>query len=262
MSRERILPYALPVLVAVLVLGGWEWAVRYFEVSRFVLPPPSAITADLIAELPSLASSSFVTIRITIIAFLLALILGVALAVAFAQSRTLEQALFPYAVTLQVTPIVSIAPLILIWVGIDNAERAVLILATIVAFFPILANTTLGLRSADRQLHELFDLYGATRLQRLLRLQFPAALPFLLAGMKIAGGLALVGTVVAEFAAGSGGTTGLAWLIIEAGYRLHIAKMFAALVLLAAFGTTIYALLSLLEWHVLKDWHESVRPKE
>lgn len=260
--NQRLLAYALPALVAALVLGGWEWAVRAFEVSPFVLPPPSQIATDLIAEWSSLMISSYVTIRMTIFAFLLALILGVLLAVAFAQSRTLEQALFPYAVTLQVTPIVSIAPLILIWVGIENAERAVLILATIVAFFPILANTTLGLRSADRQLHELFDLYRASRWQRLVRLQFPAALPFILAGMKIAGGLALVGTIVAEFAAGSGGTTGLAWLIVEAGYRLNIAKMFAALFLLAVFGTAIYALLSLLEWYMLKNWHESARPKE
>jgi NitT/TauT family transport system permease protein len=206
--------------------------------------------------------SAWVTLRITIAAFVLALILGVAFAVLFAQSRTIERALFPYAVTLQVTPIVAIAPLILIWVGLDNAERAVLILATIVAFFPILANTTLGLRSADRQLHELFDLYRATRLQRLMRLQFPAALPYLLAGMKIAGGLALIGTVVAEFAAGSGTSTGLAWRIIEAGNRLQIATVFAALALLSAIGIGIYALLSLLERQLLKRWHESARPKE
>jgi NitT/TauT family transport system permease protein len=171
----------------------------------------------------------------------------------------MERALLPYAITLQVTPIVAIAPLILIWVGLDNAERAVLILATIVAFFPILANTTLGLRSADRQLHELFDLYGASRWQRLIRLQFPAALPNILTGMKISGGLALIGAVVAEFAAGSGTATGLAWLIQQSVFNLKIAKAFAALGLLAAIGIAIYALLSLLERQALKHWHESAR---
>lgn len=262
MTQERILAYTLPTLVAVAVIGVWEWAVIAFDVSPFVLPPPSAIVDAASANWSSLMDSAWVTLRITIAAFVLALILGVAFAVVFAQSRTIERALFPYAVTLQVTPIVAIAPLILIWVGLDNAERAVLILATIVAFFPILANTTLGLRSADRQLHELFDLYRATRLQRLMRLQFPAALPYLLAGMKIAGGLALIGTVVAEFAAGSGTSTGLAWRIIEAGNRLEIAKVFAALALLSAIGIAIYALLSLLERQLLKRWHESARPKE
>lgn len=262
MTQERILAYTLPTLVAVAVIGVWEWAVIAFGVSPFVLPPPSAIVGAASANWSSLMDSAWVTLRVTIAAFVLALILGVAFAVLFAQSRTIERALFPYAVTLQVTPIVAIAPLILIWVGLDNAERAVLILATIVAFFPILANTTLGLRSADRQLHELFDLYRATRLQRLMRLQFPAALPYLLAGMKIAGGLALIGTVVAEFAAGSGTSTGLAWRIIEAGNRLEIAKVFAALALLSAVGIAIYALLSLLERQLLKRWHESARSHE
>lgn len=262
MTQERIVAYTLPALVAVAVVAFWQWAVVAFEVSPFVLPAPTAIVDAAIENWSSLMESAWITIRITVAAFVLALILGVGFAVIFAQSRTIERALFPYAVTLQVTPIVAIAPLILIWVGLDNAERAVLILATIVAFFPILANTTLGLRSADRQLHELFDLYRASRLQRLMRLQFPAALPYLLAGMKIAGGLALIGTVVAEFAAGSGTSTGLAWRIIEAGNRLEVAKVFAALVLLSAIGIAIYALLSLLERQALKNWHESARPKE
>jgi NitT/TauT family transport system permease protein len=262
MTRDQLWAYGLPTIVAVAILGIWEASVAAFNVSHLVLPAPSAIAAAAIENSDSLLRAALVTIRVTIMAFVLALFFGVLWAVIFAQSRTVERALFPYAVTLQVTPIVAIAPLILIWVGLDNAERAVLILATIVAFFPILANTTLGLRSADRQLHELFDLYRATRLQRLLRLQFPAALPYLLAGMKIAGGLALIGTVVAEFAAGSGTSTGLAWRIIEAGNRLQIAKVFAALALLSAIGIAIFALLSLIERQALKRWHESARPKE
>ena len=187
MSRDDVLGYALPIAVAVVVLALWEWAVVAFEISPFVLSAPSAVAGAFVDELPSLLDAAWVTVRITILAFALAVFFGVLWATIFAQSRAIERALFPYAVTLQVTPIVAIAPLIMIWVGIDNAERAVLILATIVAFFPILANTTLGLRSADRQLLELFDLYGATRWQRLTRLQFPAALPNLLTGMKIAG---------------------------------------------------------------------------
>ena len=259
MMRERIWAYALPALVAVATLGAWEWLVYALAVTPFVLPAPSAIVAAAIDNWGTLMSAAWVTIRVTVMAFVLALIFGIAFAILFAQSRTVERALFPYAVTLQVTPVVAIAPLILIWVGLDNAERAVLILATIVAFFPILANATLGLRSADRQLHELFDLYGASRWQRLVRLQFPAALPNVLTGMKISGGLALIGAVVAEFAAGSGASTGLAWVIHEAGFNLKIAKAFAALALLSGIGIAIYALLSLLERQALKNWHESAQ---
>jgi NitT/TauT family transport system permease protein len=262
MTQDRLIAYALPTLVALAVIAGWEWAVDAFGISRFVLAKPSEIVDAMIAEWPSLMSAAWVTIRTTLLAFVIALALGIALATLFSQSRTIERALFPYAVTLQVTPIVAIAPLILIWVGLDHGERAVLILAIIVAFFPILANTTLGLRSADRQLHELFDLYRATRLQRLWRLQFPAALPYILAGMKISGGLALIGTVVAEFAAGSGTSTGLAWVIHQAGFNLQVAKAFAALAILSIIGIVIFAALSLLERQALKNWHESARSKE
>jgi len=233
MSAQRLADFALPALVAIGVLGFWEWAVAAFEVSKFVLPAPSAIAMALQENAASLMASAWVTLRITLQAFLIALALGVVLAVVFSQSRLIERALYPYAITLQVTPIVAIAPLILIWVGLDNAEQAVLILAIIVAFFPILANTTLGLKSVDRQLQELFDLYGATRWQRLVRLQLPAALPFLLAGMKVSGGLALIGAVVAEFAAGSGTSTGLAW---RKAVNLETNTMFAALLSLAVLG--------------------------
>jgi NitT/TauT family transport system permease protein len=261
-SEDKTLPYSLPVLAAVAVVVFWEWAVVEYRLPPFVLPAPSAIVKAFIANWQSLLESAWITFRVTFVAFVAAFLIGVTLAVFFAQSRMIERMFFPYAVILQVTPVVAIAPLVLIWVGIDFAERAVLILATVVAFFPILANTTLGLRSADRQLHELFDLYEASRWQRLTRLQFPAALPYMLTGMKVAGGLALVASVVAEFAAGSGTSTGLAWRILEAGYRLQIDKAFAALALLSAIGIVIYLALTLLEWQALRRWHESARPKE
>ena len=262
MNGQRVFAYVLPALVAVAALFFWEWAVGYYGIEPFVLPAPSAIGQTLVNEWLSLAQSAWITLTITVEAFLWALGLGFLFAIAFAQSRTVERALLPYAVILQTTPIVAIAPLILIWVGVDHADRAVLILATIVAFFPILANTTLGLRSADPQLKELFQLYGASGFQTLWRLKIPTALPYLLAGMKISGGLALIGAVVAEFVAGSGTSTGLAWRIIESSNRLQIAKMFAALALLSLMGVGIYALLALLEWQLLHRWHEASRTKE
>ena len=249
--------WALPLLLGMVVLAFWEALVADYQIPRFVLPAPSAIGQALVADFGSLMDSLGYTVRITLLALAAALVSGVVLAIGFAMSRTLELALFPYAVVLQVTPVIAIAPLVLIWVGIDHVERALLIIAWLVAFFPILANMTLGLKSVDRGLVDLFRLYGASRWQRFRRLELPAALPYLLAGTKISGGLALIGAVVAEFVAGSGGSTGLAWRILEAGNRLQTEKMFAALVLLAGLGIAIFYALTFLEWLLLHRWHES-----
>ena len=190
-------------------------------------------------------------------AYFWALLGGVALAILFTRSRLIEMSLAPYVVTLQVTPVIAIAPLILIWVGFENTNRAMIIIAWIVAFFPILTNTLLGIRSVDNGLHQIMQLSGAKWWQTLIYLELPAALPSILTGAKISGGLALIGAVVAEFVAGSGTSTGLAWRIIEAGNRLEIATMFAALTLLSILGIVIYYAHSLVEWILLRRWHES-----
>lgn len=262
MGVVRILRLALPVLLGVAVLIAWEALVAIYQIPRFVLPAPSAIWQALIDDFPSLMASLWTTLRITLMAFALAVVSGVALAVLFSQSRIIEMMLYPYAVILQVTPVVAIAPLIIIWVGFERINLALLILAWIVAFFPILSSTTLGLRSTDHNLLDLFRLYGASRFELLWRLRLPSALPFLLNGMKTSGGLALIGTVVAEYGAGSGTATGLAWRIIEAGNRLQIARMFAALLLLAALGVAIFFALALVEYAVLRNWHESAVAKQ
>jgi NitT/TauT family transport system permease protein len=265
-STERRMPRSLriaaPILVGIAMLLGWEFMVAAHGIPVYVLPAPSTIWTAFVADFASLMQSAWHTLRLTIIAFALAVAGGVAIAVLFSQSRTIETAFYPYAVTLQVTPVVAIAPLILIWVGLDNAPVAIIILAWIVAFFPILSNMTLGLRSADPGLKSLFALYGADRWQTLLRLRLPAALPYLLSAMKVAGGLALIGVVVAEFVAGAGTSPGLAWRILEAGNRLQTAKMFASLVLLAVIGILIFAALSGLEKRLLARWHESAREAE
>jgi NitT/TauT family transport system permease protein len=245
------------LLLAVLVLGGWEWACLHWQVPQYILPSPGAIARALTQNAGSLAEAWGSTFWVTAQAFLAATMLGVLVAIAFSQSRLLERTLYPYAVVLQVTPVVAIAPLILIWVGFERINLALVIIATIVAFFPILAGATLGLKSADFHLLDLARLYGASRAQILWRIRLPTALPYLLSGMKTAGGLALIGAVVAEFVAGSGTATGLAWRIVESGNRLEIATLFAALALLALTGVLIFAGLSLLEWLLLRRWHES-----
>ena len=258
----RSLRYVLPLALGVVVLAAWEFFVRAYAIPQFVLPGPSAILNALTADFPSLMASLWTTLRISVLAFVLATLSGVALAVLFSQNRMVEMMLYPYAVVLQVTPVVAIAPLIINWVGFERINLALLILAWIVAFFPILSSATLGLRSTDHNLIDLFRLYGATNTQLLWRLKLPSALPHILSGMKTSGGLALIGTVVAEYVAGSGTATGLAWRIIEAGNRLQIPRMFAALLLLAASGIAIFYGLALLEHLLLRKWHESVVSKE
>ncbi|ACI98849.1 ABC transporter permease [Rhodospirillum centenum] len=247
----------LPALLGLVVLAVWEGAVRVAAVPVFVLPPPSLILQSLVADAGILLPSLRVTVLITVQAFVLAVVSGVALAVLFSRSRLLAAALYPYAVILQVTPVVAIAPLVVIWVGYERIDLALLILAWIVAFFPILSNATLGLSSVDPNLRDLFRLHGASRWQTLWRLQIPSALPYILAGMKVSGGLALIGAVVAEFVAGSGTASGLAWRIVESGNRLAIPRLFAALLLLSLLGIAIFAALSWLQRRLLRRWHES-----
>ena len=245
-----------PAILGLLVLIGWEGAVRGLAVPSFILPGPVAIAEAMVADWPLLSGSLLVTLRVAVLALLAAVTLGGLLAILFAQSEWIERALFPYAVILQVTPIVAIAPLILIWV--DDVLLSLLICAWIVAFFPILSNTVVGLNSADANLRDLFRLYGATRWQTLLFLRLPSALPFFLAGLRVAGGLSLIGAVVAEFVAGAGGTgSGLAYRILEASYQLRIPRMFAALALISAAGIAIFGLLGAMQHLLLRHWHES-----
>jgi len=258
----RIVNILFPLALGIAIVLFWQWTVMARAIPPYVLPAPSAIAGALADNFTSLMASLLSTLTVTLEGFIAALIVGVGLAIAFSQSRLIERALYPYAVVLQVTPVVAIAPLILIWVGFAHIDAALAMIAALVAFFPILSNTTLGLKSADFNLVDLMRLYGASRWQILWRLRLPTALPYLLGAMKIAGGLSLIGAVVAEFVAGSGTATGLAWRIVEAGNRLEIATMFAALALLALLGIALFAAFSLLEWVLLRRWHESaLRPQ-
>jgi NitT/TauT family transport system permease protein len=245
-----------PLAVGIVLLVGWQAAVQWNEVPPFVLPSPLLIAKTLGEDFATLWPSWLVTVKITLLAFLGAGIGGLLISLLLTSSRLLERSLFPYAVILQVTPIVAIAPLIIIWA--KNTTLALFICAWLVAFFPIVSNTVTGLNSSSANLRDLFKLYGASRWQTMLWLRLPSALPYFLAGLRISGGLALIGAVVAEFVAGTGGTeSGLAYRILESGYRLRIPRMFAALVLISATGLIIFGLLSLLSNRLLRHWHDS-----
>ena len=257
-----------PVVVGILFLLVWELGVRLTHTPPYILPGPILVFQTLITEWGMLLPSLWITFKITIVAFVAAMISGLFVAILFTQSKWIERSFFPYAVILQTTPIVAIAPLIILWVrqlvpGDGSTFVSLVVCAWIVAFFPILSNTTLGLNSADHHLVNLFQLYKASRWQRLLYLQLPSAMPYFLAGLRISGGLALIGAVVAEFVAGTGGTqSGIAYQILMSSFNLQIPRMFAALIMTTALGVFIFVTLTVLSDLLLRHWHESAVEQE
>ena len=258
---NRVAKWTLPSLVMVLSILGWHLYVTINQIPHYVLPGPVLVAQSIFEDWQILWPAMLTTSRLTFLALILAIIGGVSLAVAFTQSKWAEMSFFPYAVILQVTPVVAIAPLLQIY--IDSAFVAALLCAWIVAFFPILSNTTIGLKSADHNLQDLFTIYGATRWQRLRYLAAPSALPFFLGGLKIAGGLALIGAVVAEFVIGRAGTgLGLASTLLEASYRFNFGRLYAALILISTMGIVIFAITSTISHLMLRKWHESALKRD
>ncbi len=256
MNNERAMRFIAPTLFGVAMLLIWEVMIWVTQAPVYLVPPPSVIGSQLVQDWGLLTSSLLITLQITLTAFVCAVTIGVAVAFLFAQSRVLEVSLFPYAVVLQVTPIVAIAPLIIIWV--DNAFVAMVICATLVALFPIISNTILGLRSVNPGLLALFRLNKATRWQTLIRLRVPSAAPYFFGGLRISSGLALIGAVVAEFVAGVGGTrAGLAYQILQSGYQINIPRLFAALLLVTLTGVALFVIMVTLSKLALGGWHES-----
>ncbi|MEL6127809.1 MAG: ABC transporter permease [Pseudomonadota bacterium] len=253
--------WTMPVMVMALAIVGWHLLVTLNNIPHYILPGPGRVFSQLVADWSLMLAAAWVTLKITLFALFFAVAGGVGLAVLFTQSKWAEMSFFPYAVILQVTPVVAVAPLIQIYV--ESAFAGALICAWIVAFFPILSSTTVGLKSTDHNLRDLFGIYGANRWQRLRHLQAPAALPYFLSGLRIGGGLALIGSVVAEFVIGRSGTgLGLASVLLEAGYRLNIPRLFAALLLISALGVLIFMVLSLISHLLLRKWHESAVRRE
>jgi NitT/TauT family transport system permease protein len=259
-TAERILRVVIPVAMLVLAIGLWQTHIVVNQVPRYIMPAPADVATALWTDWGTLSPSLLVTLRITFLALLLALIGGVGLAVILVQSKWVELAIFPFAVVLQVTPIIAIAPLLIIYL---DTPTALLTCAFIVAFFPILSNMVAGLKSVDHNLLNLFELYGASRWQTLIHLKLPSSLPYFAAGLRIGGGLALIASVVAEFAAGSAGRgAGLAFRLLESGYRLNYPRLYAALVLLMVTGVAIFAATSFVSWLLLHRWHESAVKRE
>jgi NitT/TauT family transport system permease protein len=246
-----------PIAVGILVLILWDISVKVTNTPPYILPGPILVLQTLVRDWNELFASLLITLQITVIAFIAAVVSGLLISVLFTTSKWIERSFFPYAVILQTTPIVAIAPLIIIWLK-NNTFAALVVCAWIVAFFPIVSNTTLGLKSADKNLINLFQLYKASRWQTLIYLRLPSAMPYFLGSLKISGGLSLIGAVVAEFVAGTGGaSSGLAYRILISSYNLQIPRMFAALLLTTGLGVLIFVGLSIVSDAILGKWHES-----
>ncbi len=255
-GMSRLSRFAAPTLVALVVLGIWQALVVAYDVPAYLVPSPLLVLRTLVGDRVLLFDSLIVTLGVALTALGISIVLGALVALLFVRSRWIEMSLFPYAVLLQVTPIVAIAPLIIIWV--KDTRTALVLCAVVVAIFPIIANTTLGLRSADPGLLNMFRMYRATRWQILMRLRVPGALPYFFGGLRIASGLSLIGAVVAEFVAGTGGQgAGLAYQILLAGIQLNIPRLFAALLLITLSGVMLFGLTVWISRLVLSRWHES-----
>ena len=258
---ERVLTIIVPVVMLVLAVLVWQAIVTFNNIPKYILPGPGLVFQTLVTDMPILFPALLVTLNITFSALALAVVGGVLFAVLLIQSKWIELALYPFAVILQVTPIVAIAPLILIYA--PSTQVALLIVAFLVSFFPILSNMVQGLKSVDHNLLNLFDLYGASRWQQLIHLRLPASMPYFMTGLRIGGGLSLIAAVVAEFAAGSTGAgSGLAFRLLESGFRLNYGRLYAALLLLTFTGVAIFAVTSFVSWLVLHRWHESAVRRE
>ncbi|WP_224701924.1 ABC transporter permease [Devosia aquimaris] len=260
-NREKLMQVLIPIAALLLAVLGWHLLVTINNIPRYILPGPVDVAIALFTDSASLWPALLVTVRITFMALAIALIGGVGLAILLVQSRILELALFPFAVVLQVTPMIAIAPLLLIYA--PDTQTALLICAFIVAFFPILSNMAQGLKSVDHNLLNLFELYGASGWQTLIYLKIPASMPYFMAGLRIGGGLSLIAAVVAEFAAGSAGQgSGLAFRLLESQYRMNLPRLFVCLIMLCGTGIAIFGLTSLISWLTLHRWHESAIRRE
>ena len=260
-TLEKVLRIVIPVAMVLFAIGLWQLHITVNQVPKYITPAPGDVATALVTDWGTLAPALVVTLRITFLALAIALVGGVGLAIVLIQSKWIELAVFPFAVILQVTPMIAIAPLLLIYM--PDTQSALLTCAFIVAFFPILSNMVAGLKSVDHNLLNLFELYGANRWQTLIHLKLPSSLPFFAAGLRIGGGLSLIAAVVAEFAAGSAGKgAGLAFRLLESGYRLNYPRLYAALILLMITGVAIFAATSLISWLLLHRWHESAVRRE
>lgn len=249
---------ALPPLIAFMAFLGMWWLLTatIYAGQGFLVPSPTQVLAAVVENAHSLVYGALATLQESLLGFLSASILGIAIAGLLSQSAWLERGLYPYAVLLQTVPVVAIAPLIVLWFGYGS--RSVVIISLIMALFPIINNTLLGLRSTSRNLVDLFAMHHTGRMATFWKLRMPAALPHLIAGLRISAGLSVIGAIVGEFIIGSGSAQGgLGVQIIFAQGRMYTALLFAEVIAATVLGFLLFSSVSTLGHALLKNWHES-----
>jgi NitT/TauT family transport system permease protein len=253
MSRIRSTWVTTPLILA-LFLGLWHWYVTAFNVSRFIVPPPAAVAESFIDLLstPSTFRHTWITLYETLAGFVIACVVGVGLGAVLGKTPWLEKALNPFIVATQVVPKVALVPLFILWFGFG--PEAKIVVAAVLAFFPILTNTVLGVKSVDLGHRDVMTVMNANRWQRFVCLELPSALPAILAGMEVGVVLAIIGAVVGEYL---GGSSGLGHLAVAALTDYKVGAMFAVILLLTLLGFALYVCVGLLK-KVLIPWHESV----
>jgi|TARA_B100002019_G_scaffold160827_1_gene138706 NitT/TauT family transport system permease protein len=252
MEVKKIVP---PVLILVLFLGSWHVGALIYNMA-FLLPTPYAVLQTFINDFTIIMIGLKQTFQAAFTGYIIAAIIGIAVATIMSLSKILERSLYPYAILLQTVPVVAVAPLIVLWFGFEI--KSIIIISVIIALFPIINNTLLGLKSTSKTLVELFDYHNTSKLTSFWKLRFPAAIPNIIAGLKISAGLSVIGAIVGEFIIGSGSEQGgLGVQIIYAQANLETSLVMALILTATMLGFAFFITVSTLGWYLLHKWHES-----
>jgi len=256
MTRWTLRVLLPPLFLLAIVVGGWHLAVRLFEVPIYLLPAPADVWRAALGRSTEMTQATMITGSGALGGFFASLLLGTLVALVFSQSHAIRASCYPYAIFLQTVPIVAIAPLIVTWLG--TGFRSVVVIACLISLFPVITNVTTGLIMVDPGLRDLFQVYRARRLQILLKLQIPNAIPHLVTGARVSSGLAVVGAIVGEFFVGYGTQQhGLGYIILYAGPQLKTDQLFAATIASALLGVVMFGTTTLVGKAVLARWYDA-----
>ncbi len=250
------LKYLGPVVAFVIFISLWQAIPTILEIKSFILPKPTDVVAAAIKDWHLLWPAMQITIVEAVIGFSLSAVIGIGVSILLASSRIIEISLYPYAVILQTIPVIAIAPIVVIWFG--SGFNSIVIISFLIGFFPIVSNTLMGLNSVDKNMVDLFQLYNASKWQTMWKLRIPAAMPYIMSGLKVSCTLSIIGAITGEYIAGiGGGKGGLGYAITVAAVQLKTPYLFACAIAGALFGIVFYLIVSFISRLVLSSWHES-----
>ena len=255
------LKYLGPIAAFVLFISLWQAIPTLLDIKPFILPKPTDVVNAAIKDWDLLWPAMQITVVEAVIGFILSAVIGIGVSILLASSRIIEISLYPYAVILQTIPVIAVAPIVVIWFG--SGFNSIVIISFLIGFFPIVSNTLMGLNSVDKNMGDLFQLYNASKWQTMWKLRIPAAMPYMMSGLKVSCTLSIIGAITGEYIAGiGGGKGGLGYAITVAAVQLKTPYLFACAIAGAIFGIVFYLLVSFISRLVLKSWHESAMKVE